>query len=98
MFEQIFEQLFHAVVVSYPIPASILMVIGLLRMINKPLFAFLRMYVKSTADPADDILLDKVEANAVYKAFGFLLDVTASIPIPAKVPADSKAAKKVPPV
>lgn len=69
---------------QYPIIATILMVVGVARLVNKPLFSFLRTYVQATPTPNDDRVLDKVEASKAYKVLSYILDLTASIKLPAK--------------
>ena len=71
---------------DYPWVLMTLMVMGLLRLINKPLFAFWRSYVQSTPSTSDDAFLDKVEASPVWKAVLFVIDWTASVKIPPKKP------------
>lgn len=62
-----------------------LMVIGILRAVNKPFFTLWRSYVQATPTKADDELLDKVERSKITKAILFVLDWTASIKVPDKV-------------
>ena len=56
-----------------------LMVVGVLRLINKPLFALLRQYVNLTPDKKDNELLDQVEKSKAYQVFLFAIDWLASI-------------------
>lgn len=69
---------------KYPIVASILMVIGTLRLIFKPLMPFLHQIVLAIPGDADDKLLDKVEQSAVWKTILWVLDLFASIKLPAQ--------------
>jgi hypothetical protein len=64
---------------QHPILASIVGMLGIARMINKPLFALLRAYVLATPNPADDLVLDRVEASKAKKAVDFALDYAFSI-------------------
>ncbi|HND36777.1 MAG TPA: hypothetical protein PKZ49_09195 [Nitrosomonas sp.] len=64
---------------KYPAISSILMVIGILRMINKPLFAILKAVADATPSEADNKLLDAAEKSAVYKGFVFVVDWLASV-------------------
>lgn len=57
------------------------MVIGVLRVVNKPLFTLLREYVNVTPDPKDNEILDRVEKSKFYSAFLFALDWLASVKI-----------------
>ena len=71
-----------AAIEKYPVLVTIFAVIGVLRVINKPLFSFLRTFVSATQTTADDQLLDTAEKSKVYKAICYLLDLTASIKVP----------------
>lgn len=64
---------------SYPHVASVLMIVGILRAINKPLFALFRAYVAATPSDKDNQLLDQVEKSKVYTALVFWLDYLTSI-------------------
>lgn len=79
---------------QYPIVASILMVIGILRTINKPLFAFLRTVVEATPTAKDNEILQKVETSKAYQYVSFLLDYVASVKLPVKVVAVPKSESK----
>lgn len=71
---------------NHPIVLSILAVIGVLRAINKPLFALLHAYVIATPSTSDDALLSSVEQNKFVRALLFALDWTASIKLPPPQP------------
>lgn len=70
--------------VKYPWLVSVLTLIGALRVINKPLFYMLNEYTKYSSAQWDNELLNKIEQSKVYKAFCWLLDLTASIKPPSK--------------
>lgn len=70
---------------QYPIVASALMVISVLRLINKPLFIFLNAVVNATPTPKDNEILVKVETSKAYQYVSFLLDYFASVKLPQKV-------------
>lgn len=69
-------------VAQFPIASSLLMIIGVCRVVMKPLFALLRAFVLSTPTPKDDLLLDEVEHSKAYLALVWFLDYTASIKLP----------------
>ena len=69
---------------NFPNASLVFLVIGVLRAINKPLFALLRSYVLATPSVSDDAVLDGVEQSKVYKAISFVLDWSASIKLPPK--------------
>jgi hypothetical protein len=75
-------------VVKYPFLATTVAVVGVLRLINKPLFSFLRVVTAATKTPSDDAFLDKVETSKVYKTVSYVLDWFGSIKSP------TEAAKK----
>lgn len=69
---------------KFPIIATVLMVVGALRVINKPLFAVARALVAATPADSDDKILDSVEQSKVYQVFSFILDWSASVKLPSK--------------
>lgn len=59
---------------------QIISIIGSLRLINKPLFEFLRAITKFTYwTDRDDKLLSKIETSKIYKTIVFILDWLTSI-------------------
>lgn len=71
-----------ALVAQYPAIASVLLAVGALRLINKPLFAILHNVVDLTPSQKDNEILDKVEKSAAYKFFCVVLDYLGSIKLP----------------
>jgi hypothetical protein len=69
---------------SYPVLMTVLSVIGILRVINKPLFALLHAYVNVTETTKDNELLAKIEASSIYMGVAFILDWFGSVKLPAK--------------
>lgn len=67
---------------KYPVVTTVFLVIGVLRAIFKPFFAFLHVFVAATPSQKDDELLNKAEGSKVYKAFAFVVDYLASIKLP----------------
>jgi hypothetical protein len=76
--------LIFALLSDYPNLTTFFAIVGFLRTINKPFFALLRTWVKSTSSTKDDEALDKVEASPQYKTLTFLLDWLASVKLPKK--------------
>ena len=70
-----------SLVSQYPIVGSILVVVGTLRLVLKPLFAAAHYYVEQTADPEDDKKLQAIEANKAVQGLFFVLDWIASVKI-----------------
>lgn len=66
---------------KYPAVAVVFFVMGALRSVMKPIFSALRAYVEYTPNPADNLVLDKVEASAVVKTIAWVLDYAASVKI-----------------
>lgn len=67
---------------KYPLLMSVIAVMGTLRLINKPLFTFLRTFVSATPGSWDDRLLNEVEQSKAYKVISFILDYLGSIKLP----------------
>jgi hypothetical protein len=67
---------------SYPQIASVLFVIGALRVVVKPIMAVLEAYVLYTPSLDDDSKLAVLKESAVYKGIVFVLDYLASIKLP----------------
>lgn len=67
--------------VQYPWVLAALALMGSLRIVFKPGMALLWMFVRSTPSQTDDQFLTKVEAHPLFAAFGWLLDMVASIKV-----------------
>jgi len=74
-----FLPILHGLVTKYPIITSILLFMGILRVVMKPLFAVLHAYVIATPSEEDNKLLGKVEDSVPLKGLFFVLDYLASI-------------------
>lgn len=72
-------ELFREFLENHPNITTILAGVGLLRVINKPLFHLIRTYVASTETKEDDKMLEKVERSKQYKTFLFILDWFGSV-------------------
>lgn len=70
------------IISKYPIVASILMVVGGLRVVIKPIMSALRSYVEYTDSPNDNVKLDKIESSKLYKTLSYILDYLASVKLP----------------
>lgn len=62
--------------------ATILMVVGALRLVIKPLVSIWKSVAESTPTKVDDELVAKVEASGWYKAVIFVVDWLSSIKLP----------------
>lgn len=65
-----------------PLLASIVFVIGAVRIVMKPLMTLLETVVNLTPTPADNSFLKAVLASKVYKAIVFALDLLLSVKLP----------------
>lgn len=69
-------------ILNHQTVVAVLAVIGGMRVIFKPLMAYVESHVYATKTKADDKSLAKIKASVWYKVFSFVLDYTASIKIP----------------
>ena len=67
---------------SHPIVATILIAVGTLRAVFKPIVSVAQAYVDSTVDTSDNEKLKKIMESKLYKGFSWLLDYSASIKLP----------------
>ena len=67
---------------KYPIVITIVSVIGVLRLVFKPLFTFLHAVVDAVPGDADNKLLDGFEKGKAYQVAKFVLDLFASVKLP----------------
>lgn len=65
--------------VKWPILSTILMFMGTLRLVMKPIVALLHKWVESTETKKDDEWLARVESSVMWKAVLFALDWFGSI-------------------
>jgi hypothetical protein len=63
---------------------SVLMYIGVARLILKPLMVFLHQAADATPSAKDNALLNKVQESKGYGILSFVLDYLASIKLPQK--------------
>jgi hypothetical protein len=69
---------------QYPIGMSLLIGIGVFRVLFKPTMTYLHQVADATPSPKDNELLEKAESSKVYKALAFLADFFLSIKLPQK--------------
>lgn len=71
--------------VSIPAPViGLILIIGSLRVVFKPLFALAHAVASITPDKKDDEAIKKIEEHKITKAIAFALDYVASIKLPSK--------------
>ncbi len=77
-------QMFLDLVNNYPVVGQILIVVGALRLVMKPLFSIAHSVVEYTQNPKDNLVLGKVESHWAVKGFLYLLDWFGSVKMPKK--------------
>ena len=76
------DALILSLVAQYPVLASVLLVMGGLRIVVKPLMGILHELAIYTPTQKDDELLGKVEASSFYKGLVYVVDWFASVKLP----------------
>lgn len=69
---------------QYPAFGSVIFLIGLLRLVFKPLMSIVQNVVESTPSKKDDDVWSKVQASSAFKALAWLIDFFGSIKVPTK--------------
>src|ERR1051325_2374103 len=69
-------------VTQHPWLATVLLAIGSLRIVLKPIMLAIEWYTKQTPNPDDDVAVLKFEAGPIYKWLSIGLDVLGSIKLP----------------
>jgi len=75
------EEMLIALVAKYPIVSGILSILGLIRLLIKPIMEAIIAYAKWTETPKDDSLVNHVIKSPIYSKFLFVLDWLFSIKI-----------------
>lgn len=73
-----------AYVSKYPEFASVLLVVGFLRLAIKPIMTLLQAYVDMTPYDSDNLWLKNLEQSRGYKFFVYVLDWLLSVKMPEK--------------
>jgi len=73
------EVLLLSLIKDYPLISSILVVVGGLRIVFKPLMLILKNITIYTVSKKDDALLSKLVGSKIYKGVSWLLDYLASV-------------------
>lgn len=69
---------------SLPWYGDLLLVMGTLRMVFKPLFSIIATVVKATPSKTDDKLLVELQSSNTYAILVWAIDFFASVKIPRK--------------
>jgi len=73
----------NALLAKYGWFAAVVTWLGVLRLINKPLFTIIKTITAATKTPKDDAVVEKIETSKAYKWFEFVLDYVGSIKLDA---------------
>lgn len=73
------QQLIMDLSAKFPFVMSALALMGAVRLLNKPIFAFLHAFVEVTPTEKDNQILGKVEESKFYKGLCFVLDYLFSV-------------------
>ena len=74
-------EIIEHIIAANPTLSNLLVVMGVLRLINKPLFTILRIITEATETATDDKALSELESSKGYKAFLYLLDWFSSVKV-----------------
>lgn len=67
---------------KYQVIMTICIVVGIFRLVFKPLVAIIKAVVVYTPSPKDDVIVAQVEASKVYKTVLWVIDYLLSIKLP----------------
>jgi len=87
MLEEILKGLMEQVLIwagQYPVVATVLLSVGILRIVMKPLMDLARTFVLATPGTGDDDFLAKVEASKIWQTVLYVLDWLGSIKTPTR--------------
>ena len=73
---------FSNLATSYPWVCTVLVVIGALRVVFKPVMTLLDGYIKDNCSAAEYAKLQNFEAGPIYKWISYALDLVGSIKLP----------------
>ena len=75
------EAILISFIQGYPHLSTILMIVGFLRLVIKPIMTILKAYVAITPSNKDNETLDKIFNSKYWKRFLFILDWLTSIKV-----------------
>lgn len=73
------ELFLSGLALEYPIIFTIISIIGMVRLVVKPLMVILHSLAEATETTRDEEILRKLEENKVWKGFLFILDYVFSL-------------------
>ena len=69
---------------SYPAFADLVMIMGVFRIVFKPLFTLINTVILTTPTKKDDEQWAKIQGSKIFSTALFLIDYIASVKIPTK--------------
>lgn len=76
------EQLIAEMVMNYPSVMSVVVVLGVFRMVFKPIVTAYQAYVDATPSKEDDEKFEEIKKSSVYKSISWLVDYLMSVKLP----------------
>ena len=76
------EQFLIELATKYQVVMTICIVVGIFRLVFKPLMAIIKAVVVYTPTSSDDIVMAKIEEHKAYKAVLWVIDYLLSIKLP----------------
>lgn len=76
------EQLVAEMVMNYPNLMSVVVVLGVFRMVFKPIVTAVQAYVDATPSKIDDEKFEEIKKSSAYKSVSWLVDYLMSIKLP----------------
>ncbi len=73
------ELFIKGLALEYPIIFTIAAIIGMVRLVVKPLMVMLHSVAEVTETTRDEEILRKIEENKIYKGFLFVMDYVFSL-------------------
>ncbi len=67
---------------QFPWFVQLVVVMGSLRLVFKPIFALVERYIADSPSKDDDAKLAAVKASPIYKALSFIVDLLLSVKLP----------------
>jgi len=76
------EEVLFAAVAKWPVVSSVLIIMGGLRFLFKPIMSAAEKYVAYTPSLKDDAFFKKLTESKIYKGVAWLVDFFGSIKLP----------------
>ena len=80
------EQLIAELVMKYPSVMAVVVVLGIFRMVFKPLVTTYQAYVDATPGKEDDERFEEIKSSSAYKSVSWFVDYLLSIKLPQAKP------------